>query len=402
MSEQPIRFLHASNFRLHAPLHGLCEPPVDWLDLLADAPYTAAQHVFATALSEEVDFVVLTGQLLDPQRGGPRGMVFLLSQFEQLAARDIAVYWAASEEDHWDQWPEGCELPSNVHVFTLGRVEEVVHHRNGEPVATVLGRSGVAKIRGAEYSADRAGFTVAAANGQADIKSLSRSDIDYWALGGGVTRETYFSKPHYAHDPGSPQGRSENERGPHGCTLVRVADGRTNLSPIACDAVRWHVVSVEAPRPSTLQQLEAAVDEQARRLTVDSDRPQLVVWQIEGVERLEGAGRDGRWRSELAQRLRNKHGGDQSGLWTVEVETALPDAPPEDWLEENSMLGDFLRELRDYDFAGDAESALEQCLAELTAVGERHEFCDLSDRDERQRVIREASKLGADLLRGKA
>ena len=84
MADSTLRFLHAGAFRLDEPLDGLSDPPAEWLDLLADAPYTAAQHVFATAMAEEVDFLLLVGRLLDPHRAGPRGMAFLLDQFEQL------------------------------------------------------------------------------------------------------------------------------------------------------------------------------------------------------------------------------------------------------------------------------------------------------------------------------
>lgn len=404
MSDPTLRFLHAGAFRLDEPLDGLSEPPPAWIDLLADAPYLAARQVFAAALAEEVDFVVLAGQLLDPHRAGPRGMAFLLEQFDQLAARQIAVYWAAGDADHWGQWPNGCELPENVHVFSDGHAEEVEHLRHGEKVATIVGRSGGSKtlIKGADFLDDQARYTVAVASGRPDRKALARHPADYWALGANTSRETYFSKPRHAHDAGSPQGRSESESGPHGCTLVRVANGRTTLTPLACDAVRWSHLSIEAPRPATIDSLESAMDEQAKRLVVDADRPQLVVWDIEGVERLEGAGRDGRWRHELATRLRRKHAVGDSGVWTVRVDAAIPDEPPEQWLAENTMLGDFLRELQDYSFRSSDEKTLREHLVELGISSEVHEFCDLGDKEEQGRVIREAAKLGADLLRGKA
>ena len=404
MSDPTLRFLHAGAFRLDEPLDGLSETPAEWIDLLADAPYMAARQVFATALAEEVDFVVLAGRLLDPHRAGPRGMAFLLEQLDQLAAQQIAVYWASADADHWDHWPDGCELPENVHVFPLGHTEEVEHMRGDEKLATIVGRSGESKnlIKGADFLGDHGRYTVAVASGRPDRKALTRHSADYWALGANASRETFFSKPRHAHDAGSPQGRSEAEAGAHGCTLVRVANGRTTLSPIACDAVRWSHIRIEAPRPATIDSLESAMDEHAKRLVVDADRPQLVVWDVEGIERLEGASRDGRWRRELASRLRRKHAVGDSGVWTVRVDAAIPDEPPEQWLAENTMLGDFLRELQEYSFRSSDEKTLRAHLVELGISNEIHEYCDLGDKEERQRVIREASKLGADLLRGKA
>jgi hypothetical protein len=405
MSEQPIRFLHAGHLRLDEPLHGLAEVPEHLLDRLADAPYTAAEQVFATALSEEVDFVLLTGQQMDVHRAGPRGMVFLLSQFERLQEREIAVYWAASDHDHWDQWPSGCQLPDNVHVFPVGKVEEVSHFVDSTPVATILGRSGVARggIRAVDFHADYGGqFSIAAVNGAADTKALSQQRIDYWALGGQATRETLFSKPRTAHDCGSPQGRGPLEAGVHGCTLAKVAGGRTILTPIACDAIRWQSAAAEVPRPATLERLEQLLDEQTRRQAVDADRPQLVTWQLEGVERLEGVSRSGAWRRELAAKLRTRHGGGEAGVWTVALEAVLPESPPDQWLDENTMLGDFLRELQEFEFRRENEGTLQERLGQLGLSGHLPQICDLSDRSEQQRVIREAAKLGADLLRGNA
>ena len=73
MSDRSFRFLHASDFRLDAVPRGLTEVPDHLRDTLLDAPYNAARRVFDTALAERVAFVVLAGNILQPDLTGPRG-----------------------------------------------------------------------------------------------------------------------------------------------------------------------------------------------------------------------------------------------------------------------------------------------------------------------------------------
>ncbi len=65
MSDQPVRFLHASDFQLDEPVRGLTELPDHLREVLIDSAYQSAERVFDTALAESVAFVCLAGNLLD-------------------------------------------------------------------------------------------------------------------------------------------------------------------------------------------------------------------------------------------------------------------------------------------------------------------------------------------------
>ena len=84
MTGQAFRFIHASDFHLEQPLQGLIEVPDHLREQLIDAPYTAALRVFDAAIRDRVDFVLLSGDLVDPDLSGPRGVGFLLEQLERL------------------------------------------------------------------------------------------------------------------------------------------------------------------------------------------------------------------------------------------------------------------------------------------------------------------------------
>ncbi len=131
MPGNSFQFIHASDFHLEEPLHGLTSVPEHLRDLLIDAPFAAARRVFDTALAEEVDFVVLAGDVLQPRGAGPRGIEFIRRHLARLHDRQIGVYWAAGSIDGPNQWPSSVPLPESVHRFPEGSVTAATHRFGG-------------------------------------------------------------------------------------------------------------------------------------------------------------------------------------------------------------------------------------------------------------------------------
>ena len=173
MAKESFRFIHASDFHLERPMQDVSDLPDHLRRTLVDAPWKAAAAVFEHALIENVDFVVLAGDLLNPISAGAQGVAFLLERFEELAARQIQVYWAGGTVDDYERWPEAVVLPGNVHRFSKRQVEPQFFRRHGHPLVTVLGRSsdGAESIRAAEFAHEPDdNFVIAVAHGQADIE----------------------------------------------------------------------------------------------------------------------------------------------------------------------------------------------------------------------------------------
>ena len=167
MSDRSFRFLHASDFRLDAVPRGLTEVPDHLRDTLLDAPYNAARRVFDAALAERVAFVILAGNILQPDLTGPRGTAFLSEQFQRLAEAGIGVYWAGGESDPPEAWPAAFPLPENVRVFAKDRVTDFLHQYDGSPLARIVGTSrGSRALQPAEFSPDAVGlFSIGVACG---------------------------------------------------------------------------------------------------------------------------------------------------------------------------------------------------------------------------------------------
>ena len=134
-----IKFLHASDLHLDRAMSGLAEVPPHLKSTMVNAPYLAAENIFQLAVSEKVDFVLLAGDVVDLDAGGPRAAAFLLNHFERLAERDIRVYWCNGKVDQPDRWPAAASLPENVVTFTSTGFEESVCRKNGQPIASIYG-----------------------------------------------------------------------------------------------------------------------------------------------------------------------------------------------------------------------------------------------------------------------
>ena len=122
MGKESIRFIHAGDFHLERPMQDLLDLPEHLKQQLVDAPWKSAEAIFEMAIVENVDFVLLSGDLLNPVSCGAAGPAFLLEHFEKLQQNKIPVYGAAGTVDDPDRWPEAVALPANVHLFSKKQV----------------------------------------------------------------------------------------------------------------------------------------------------------------------------------------------------------------------------------------------------------------------------------------
>lgn len=405
MPGRAFRFVHAADFHLETPPHGVIDIPDHLREAWIDAAYVAAERVFEAALIEEAEFLLLVGDILDPQQTGPRGPAFLAEQFSRLAEARIAVYWAGGEIDPPDAWPSAFPLPPNVHVFPTGRVAEIVHARDGMPLVRLVGtsRDGTRPLRPAEFEPDPAGlFTIGVAHGTADIAALQARHIAYWALGGRHERATPFSSPALGHDPGSPQGRCPAESGPHGCTVVQVDDhGQARPTFVATDSVRWMSEQVTLDDSSTREDLERKLTEHVQALKDSAHKNDLLVsWQIGGSGPVMAELRKGVLRDDLLDWLRVEHGLASPAAWTVAIEVEPAASIPARWLEQETILGDFLRAVKQYEINASERIDLEAYVPEAHLAGTLGPAASVTDKAVRQRLLREAAQLGIELLGG--
>ncbi len=397
-----LRFLHAGDLHLERPPGGLAEAADQLRPALADAAYRAAERVFDTAVKHHADFVVLAGDVVDPQASGPRGIVFLDEQFEKLAAAGIRVYWAGSSLDRFEHWAPQWPLPDNVRRFAVDRVEHVVHERAGEPLALVMGMSTMhqGRVPAAAFDTHASElFSVAVAHGSTGADSLSQRPVDYWALGGEHLRQSLLSGTVTVHYCGTPQGREPEETGPRGCTLVHVDDTRrVRTTFIPTDTVRYCDERITVEEATTREQLVALLDDRLDELLIDPFGPELLIrWTVLGSESLASELRSTKASTDLVARLRAEYGARRPAAWTVSLDAA-PAAAATELYDEETLLGEFLRSARHYAEHPEDKLSLAGYLAERHLAGRLGALADLADADVRREVLAEATALGVDLL----
>ncbi len=425
MSSRPLCFVQAGDFSLHQPLHGLAEVPDHLVNRLIEAPYQAAQRVFEAAINAEADFLLLTGNLCDPHRTGPRGLIFLAKQFARLTERRIAVYWAASPMDGRGDWPEQLKWPTGVHVFESNRVEHLTHHRDGKPICQIAGRSiddtsASRKVPAAAFAPDTDGlFSIAIVPGPLPFATgeLPTTGDHFWSCGGSgqaTTTKAQADPPCVVHCAGTPQGRAPQDIGPHGCTIVHVEETKVadqdqiRLTPTAADVVRWHEERIPMPGPFEQAELERRLHEQMNGLItagpgsgIYENSVLLVRWLIAGSHSDVSGFNQSPCAAELLAKLRTEYGFRETPAWSVSLATTPPELPAS-WSEQQTLLGEFLRRIRDLESPSDEghefDGFLECFLTEEQSVGPNSERLNLVDPASRTTVLRQAAILGADLL----
>lgn len=347
MAKESFRFIHASDFHLERPMQDIYDLPEHLKQELVDAPWKAAEAIFEHAILENVDFVLLSGDLLNLTSSGAQGAAFLLEHFEQLRQKGIQVYWAGGHADDPDRWPEAVSVPDNVHIFSRDEVESVVFKRNSVPLATIVGRSndGSETVRAVEFAHEPdENYVIALAYGEADAETLRSERVDYWALGGRHQADILQTEEPIIRYCGSPQARELSEEGAHGFVLVDVDAQRCiQVHSIDADIFRYSEQDIEADDLALGRDLRQLLSKRVARLQSEaSGRHLLVKWRVNMD--LENAALVGPSALEdLLTWLRTEFGKGTPACWSTDIEILPPKKLPSKWKDEDTILGDFLR-----------------------------------------------------------
>jgi hypothetical protein len=387
---------------LERPLCGVAEVPAHLREAFLEAPYLAAQQVFETVLTEGADALLLSGDVVQLDRAGPRAIVFLLEQFRRLANHNIPVYWAAGQVDPLDAWPANAPLPGNVHRFPIGRVGNFELTRNGKTVARIQGtsRSPGAAIDDSGLHRDANGlFTIGVAHGTAASAGSEGDRVHYMALGGQHRRQTVDQSPGIAHYAGTPQGRDPSETGACGCTLVTVDEtGHVKTTFVATDLLRWTGEMIELTAGADEESLLGLMHQRLGQLRAKhTDRDLLVTWTIRGRGELLNRLRPGGASDWLLQQLRQHYGTASPATWSVAIHCDEPLCVPEEWFDEETIRGDVLRQFRELEKDGDIPLELEAFLGEGLNPDAYEDLTHVTA-GEREMLLVAASKLGVDAL----
>lgn len=275
----PLKFLHAADIHLDSPLRGLERYEGAPVDRIRQATRRALENLVALALEEQVDFVLIAGDLYDGDWKDYNTGLCVVRQMSRLGDAGIPVFLIAGNHDAANRITRSLRLPANVRLFpaeapaTVG-LEDLGVAIHGQSFA----RAAVTEDLSANYPPARRGFfniglLHTCATGReghenyapCKLEGLAARQYDYWALGHIHQREVLQTDPLIVF-PGNLQGRHIRETGAKGCLLVTVNDaGRAQLEFRPLDVLRWELCAIDAGDVATADAALERVEQQLQQ-----------------------------------------------------------------------------------------------------------------------------------------
>jgi exonuclease SbcD len=290
-----IRLLHTADLHLGSPLKSIGQTSGRLGELLLDATFTVMKRICDLAIMEQVDFMVISGDLYDREARSIKAGYFLREQFQRLADYQIPVFIIAGNHDPLSEDSGFIVFPQNVYVFGCDETEyRDVLDTEGEVIARVIGRSyksrfateNIIETYGAlgvvddevwniallhtALEPDKSHYLPCTARELANVKG-----IDYWALGHTHSVQVVHKDPLIVY-PGIPQGRAPDEAGRGGCLIVDLIpgeEGRVEFVPVSPVVWRIEEVGIDSnpvEPPENIDDVVALLKSRAEELLAES------------------------------------------------------------------------------------------------------------------------------------
>ena len=364
-----VRLLHIADVHLDTPFAGRSEA---MRQRLRSAALEALERCVSTAVEEEVDALLIAGDLFDGAHLSFDTERFLLARFGRLAQEGVQVVYATGNHDpgegtraaHLD-WPETVTvIPGGSPVVvavtnragnTVGHVTGAGHATSRETADLSAGLRPVSDTDLPQAALLHTGVSSAGAGGlhhayaPSSLANLRGAGFHYWALGHVHLRQELSSDPpvHYC---GSLQGRGPGETGAKGGLLVDLEDPAhpvvefRELAP-----VRWEKLGVTGlEQARTLDDVVGAVASawtSAREADPGADDTEWVlVAELEGPSPMWQQLRDPAELDTVADEV-----GQKLGIVGAEIRAARvhPRIRVEDHVERRDVLGTTLQLARE-------------------------------------------------------
>lgn len=324
-----MKFIHAADSHLGSPFIGLTQQNKELARRAIQAGRAAFCKMIDTAIAEQVDCILLAGDIYDSTQQSVQEQLFVMEQFQRLQAAQILVFIIRGNHDF--QLQKVFNVPENVYEF--GEAVESVEFttRNGERVAVSgfsygtrwIFESKVAEFPKRSKTADyhlgiyhgemRSEQQLGQAYAPFSLKDLSEKSYDYWALGHIHQREIIAQHP-LAVYVGNLQGRSFKELGEKGFYLVTLQHlAEPLLKFIPASSLEWWEITTLVSDEVTLEEVMMQV---WQKLQVKMSPEKEVIIRI----RLQSlAHYDERWAQVILLQLQQWIQQEQLPLWVIEV-----------------------------------------------------------------------------------
>lgn len=292
-----MRFLHAADIHLDSALHGLERYEGAPVEEIRSATRRAFDNLIGLAIDEEVEFVLLAGDLYDGDWKDYNTGLYFVGCMEHLQEAGIRVFMVAGNHDAASQITKHLRLPDNVTMFSTRYPEKIVlDDLNVAIVGQGFATRAVTEDLSQSYpQGDPQLFNIGLLHTCLDgkpghepyapcsVDGLRSKGYQYWALGHVHKREELSQDP-WIIFPGNIQGRHIRETGPKGCTLVTVDNGDVvEVEHRDLDVMRWALCELDVTGAETVDDIYSLVRDQLQAGLDDADgRPVAVRLVLQG------------------------------------------------------------------------------------------------------------------------
>lgn len=268
-----LKFIHTADIHLDSQLKGLEAHEDAPVDEIRGATRRAFDNLIDLAIEEEVDFILIAGDLYDGDWKDYNTGLFFASRMGRLARAGIKVFIVSGNHDAASQITKAMPLPDNVTLFSPRKPQSVKLDDFG---VIIHGQSysfrAVTDNLASQYPQNDSSYfnigllhtSLTGREGHEDyapctLDELKSKGYDYWALGHVHKREIVSVDPWIVF-PGNIQGRHIKETGAKGATLVIVEDRRIiEVKERELDVLRWATCQVDLSECETSDMVYDAV-----------------------------------------------------------------------------------------------------------------------------------------------
>lgn len=257
-----FRFVHAADIHLDLPLRSLALRDPALADLIGNATRKAFIGVVDLCLDEQVDALLLSGDLYDGEQTSMKTARFLADQIRKLHEAKIKVFIIRGNHDALSRITKELTFPDSVTIFG-GRAAAIAVERERRALPVAIHGISFAQPHAPDSLLDRfkppiegainIGLLHTSLDGSpghdpyapCGLAELQAAGFRYWALGH-IHKRTTVEGAATVVMPGMPQGRDINEAGAKSVTLATVTDdGAILLEERLTSVAQFERVTVE-------------------------------------------------------------------------------------------------------------------------------------------------------------
>ena len=304
-----VKLLHVADLHLDSPFVGIGKQLQTVAKALIQAPFQAFERCVSIAINQQVDVMVIAGDIYDADKQTIQAQYFFVQQLKRLEVAGIQVVLCHGNHDYLKLDRPGMAYPANVHSWSGQEVKaiDLILEKTQEHVRFYgfsYSKRWINERMIDRYPANsfESTYTIGVLHGQMegehyapfDVASLLSKNYDYWALGH-IHQARVLNEQPLIQYSGCIQGRHRQELGDKGAFIIEFAPNTPakshfiSLAPIVwqeatvrCQA-QWHELELVQAAMQVIAnyQAEASVSQQSQLVTLYLEHFELLDSKIQ-------------------------------------------------------------------------------------------------------------------------